>query len=114
MVSMFSGVCETTGEKANACDHEPSLAAGDGSLEVLGKAAIAAEPGEGAFDDPAFGLWLEPSDVLGSGDDVDCPAAECRNCVAQLFAAIDAVGEDALQLREGSSQCLEQGDRAVI
>ena len=77
MISMFSGPCEASGEQANAGDHEPGLGAGDGFLEVLGEASVASEPGEGAFDDPAFGFRLEDTDPLGTSDDLDGPFAEC-------------------------------------
>lgn len=33
---------------------------------VLGKAAIAAQPGEGAFDDPAFGKNLKARSDFGN------------------------------------------------
>lgn len=43
----------------------------DGSLEVLGEAAVAVEPGEGSLDDPASGQDLE-ADLMGDLlDDVD-------------------------------------------
>ena len=94
MISMFSGLCETSDEKANAGDEEPGFGAGDGSLEVLGEATVAAEPSEGAFDDPTLGLGLEGSDPLGPGDDLDLPSAELGGGTAELIAALDAIGED--------------------
>src|SRR3954452_23376529 len=98
MISLFSGPCEASGEQANAGDHEPCFGAGDGPLEVLGKAAVTSEPGEGAFDDPAFGFGLECPNLLGSGDDLDRPFAEFGDRVAKLVATVDAVGEDVPQL----------------
>ena len=114
MISMFSGSCETAREKADAGDQEPRLGAGDGFLEVLGEAAVASEPSKGAFDDPAFGFGLECADPLGPGDNLDCPPAKFGDRVAQLVAAVDAIGEDVAQLREGCSQRGEQRHRAVI
>src|SRR2546430_5244975 len=77
MISVFSGSCEAAGQEADAGDQAPGMGAGDGRLEVFGETAIASKPGEGAFDHPAFWFRLECADVLGSGDDLDCPAAEC-------------------------------------
>src|SRR5207302_9782663 len=42
------------------------------------------------------------------------PSAECRDRVAQPFAAIDAVGEDMPQPGEALPQRTKQRDRAVI
>ena len=114
MISVFSGPCEAAREEAYAGDHEPSLRAGDSRLEVFGQASVASEPSESAFDHPAFGLRLECPDPFGSGDDLDRPAAERRHRVAKLVAAVDAVGEDMLQRREGLSQCGKQRHGAVI
>jgi hypothetical protein len=110
MISMFSGPCEASREKADAGDQEPGLGAGDGRFKVLGEAAVASEPGEGAFDDPAFGFGLERADVLGSGDDFDRPFAELGDCVTELGSAVDAVSEDVLELGEGLSQRSQQRD----
>src|SRR3979411_2376122 len=114
MISVFSGSCETAREPADVGDQEPSLGAGGGSLEVLGEAAVASEPGEGALDHPALWLWLECPDLLGSGDDLDRPPAKLSDCVAEFVAAVDAVGEDMPQLWEGCSQRSKQRHRAVI
>src|SRR5207248_3488850 len=98
MIRMFSGPCETAGEQADAGDEEPGLGARGGGLEVLGEAAVAPDPSEGAFDDPAFGLGLEGPNLLGTSDDLDRPPAELGDRVAKLVATVDAVGEDVLQL----------------
>ena len=103
-MSTFSGSGETLAEKANAGDEEPGLCAGDRSLEVFGKAAIAPDPGKGTFDDPAFALRFEGSDPLGSGDNLDLPPAEFGSGLAQLTAAVDPIGEDVAQLWECGSQ----------
>src|SRR3954471_5334797 len=60
----FEAPCETSGEESDAGDQEPSFGAGDGCLVVLGEAAVASEPSVSAFDDPAFALRLECSDLL--------------------------------------------------
>lgn len=51
------------GEHADVGNEDPGNGAGDGHLEVLCQSATAAEPGEGALDDPAAGAgprspWL--------------------------------------------------------
>src|SRR5262249_47955193 len=73
MVAMPSSPCEPAGEELNAGDHDPSGCAGDGRLEVLGKASVPIEPREGSLDHPAPRLRLEGSDALGPGDDLDGP-----------------------------------------
>src|SRR6202051_3880248 len=114
MITVFSGPCEAAGKQADAGDEEPSLGAGDGSLEVLGETALTPEPSEGAFDDPAFALRLEGTNLLGSSDDFNHPSAERGDRIAQLVAAVDAVGKDVLQLREALPQSGEQRHCAVI
>src|SRR5258705_4325858 len=104
MICAFSGSGETAGKQPNAGDQEPGFGAGNAGLEVLGETAVAAEPGEGAFDDPAFGLGFEGADLLGTSDDLDRPPAELGDRVAKLVATVDAVGEDMLQLGKAASQ----------
>ena len=114
MICVFSGPCEAAREKADAGDEEPGLGAGDGSLEVLGEAAIASEPGERSFNDPAFGLGFKCADPFGSGHDLNCPSAKRGARVAQLLTAVDTVGKDVPQLGEAFPQRAEQRHRAVI
>src|SRR5436190_3188364 len=80
MIPVISSPCEAAREQADACHHDPRLGAGDACLEILGKATVASEPSEGAFDDPSSRLWLEGPEGLGSGDDLDrtCPARRLR------------------------------------
>ena len=75
MLVMFSGSCKAAGEQPNAGNEEPSLAAGDGLLEVFGETATTSDPGERTLDDPAFPLRLEPADALGSCHNLDAPTA---------------------------------------
>ena len=114
MIAAFPGSREASGEKTDAGNQEPGLGANDALLEVLGKAAVASEPGEGAFDDPAFGFRLERADLLGSSDDLDRPFAELGDSAAELGSAVDPVGEDVLQLGEALPQRAEQRHCAVI
>src|SRR2546430_4134202 len=89
MIPVISSPCEAAREQADACHHDPRLGAGDACLEILGKATVASEPSEGAFDDPSSRLWLEGPEGLGSGDDLDRPPAQLGDCVQQLWSAID-------------------------
>src|SRR6266566_8928904 len=106
--------CEAAREQADACHHDPRLGAGDACLEILGKATVASEPSEGAFDDPSSRLWLEGPEGLGAGDDLDRPPAQLGDCVQQLWSAIDAIGEDVAQFGEHSSDGPQQWHRTVI
>src|SRR5438552_18034652 len=102
------GSCEAARDELDRGDQEPCLGAFDGAFEVLGETAVAPEPCEGSLDDPALGLGLEGADLLGAGHDLDGPSAECRDRVAQPFAAIDAVGEDMPQPGEALPQRTKQ------
>src|SRR5437773_794399 len=98
MIPVISSPCEAAREQADACHHDPRFGAGDACLEILGKATVASEPSEGAFDDPSSRLWLEGPEGLGSGDAIDRPPAQLRQSVQQLRPAIDVVGEEDAQL----------------
>src|SRR5438046_7217510 len=114
MIPVISSPCEAAREQADACHHAPRSGAGDAGLEILGKATVASEPSEGAFDDPSSRLWLEGPEGLGSGDDLDRPPAQLGDCVQQLWSAIDAIGEDVAQFGEHSSDGPQQWPRTVI
>src|SRR6185295_10268747 len=114
MILIISSPCETTGEQSNARDHDPSLGAGDGGLEVLGEATVASEPGEGTFNHPAAWLWLEGSDALRPSDDLDRPPAQVSQRPEQLWSTIDAIGEDVSQVREAAPEPSQQWHGAVI
>src|SRR5947208_583953 len=88
MIPVISSPCEAAREQADACHHDPRLGAGDACLEVLGKATVASEPSEGAFDHPSSRLWLEGPEGLGSGDDLDRPPAQLGDCNNRLFARL--------------------------
>src|SRR3989304_76007 len=112
MIHMLSSPCETAGEQADASDSDPGFGAGDGGLEVLGEAAVASEPCEGAFDPPASGFGLEGSDALRPGDDLDRPLAEVGDRVEQFVAAIDAVGAAGAPPGGRGADGCEAGDPA--
>src|SRR3954467_15553495 len=104
MILGISGSCETAGEKLYAGNQEPCLGTGDGGLEVLGEAAVAPEPSEGALNHPPSRLGCEGSDTLSSCDDLDRPLAEAGDRVEQFLSPIDAVGEDVPQLGETATE----------
>ena len=54
------------------------------TLEVAGKAAVAADPGKGALDDPALGQDDEAVQI-GALDDLELPAAGLGDRVAAVF-----------------------------
>jgi hypothetical protein len=65
------------------------------TLEVFGKAATAADPGERAFDDPAFGENDETMQ-LTTLDDLDGPSPGVDHGGGQLRSLVVGVGEDVL------------------
>ena len=76
------------------------------TLEVFGQAAAAADPGEGALDDPAFGENDEPMRLVAL-DDLDDPATSRGDGTGHFWPLVAGIGEDALD--EG-----EQAARAPI
>src|ERR1700722_9958587 len=89
VMPVISGPCETPGKHTNAREEDPRLRAGDRLLEVFGEAPAPVEPGECAFNHPAFSLSLEGPHTLGSRNDLNRPLAELRDRVEQLVAAVN-------------------------
>jgi hypothetical protein len=108
-----SSFCEAAGEEPQVGQEDPSGGAGDGGLEVLGETPAATEPRQAALHHPPPGQQLEALDAWRALDDFDCPRAAIGDGVEQLFAAIDAVGEDMTQLGEGLPQRTQQRHRTV-
>ena len=69
---VISWPCETSEGELDGGDFEPGEGGFGAGLEVLGEPPRAAEPGEGAFDDPAAGQHVEASRARGSVDDFQC------------------------------------------
>ena len=97
-------------------DHGEADEGGDGcgvALEVAGQATVAADPGERAFHDPAFGQDHEAMQ-LGAFDDLELPGAGPGDRRGGRGALIAGVGEDAFDEREGAARrSIEDQERAV-
>src|SRR5580692_1901977 len=111
---VISGPCETPGKHTNAREEDPRLRAGDRLLEVFGEAPAPVEPGECAFNHPAFSLSLEGPHTLGSRNDLNRPLAELRDRVEQLVAAVNPVSKDVTQLGKDEADIFQQRYRGVI
>ena len=97
----------------DGCHEEPSGGAGDGAFEVFGEAAVAVEPREGAFDDPAPRDELKAHGLLRAFNNFESPVAVALQCRTQLFTSVAPVGEDVAQPREGGSDGFENQRRTV-
>src|SRR5260370_35906350 len=90
-------------------DHGEPDEGGDGagvSLDIARQAAIAADPGQGSFDDPALGQDDEFVQFVAL-DDLDHPMAGAGGGARDARPLVAGIGEDALD--EG-----EQAARAPI
>ena len=72
----MSWPCQQADDAADVGDEQPCFGAGDGFLPVLGHAATASEPGEGALDHPPSGDDLKADRGVGALDDLNGPAAD--------------------------------------
>ena len=79
-------------------DHSEPDEGGDSariSLEIARQAAIAADPGEGSFDDPALGQDDEFVQFAAL-DDFDDPTPGAGSGLCHAWSLIAGIGEDAL------------------
>ena len=97
-------------------DHGETDEGGDGmsiALEVAGEASIAADPRQGAFDDPAFGQDDEAVQLVAL-DDLEFPGAGLCDGAGRFHALIAGIGEDALDEREEVARApIENEPRAI-
>jgi hypothetical protein len=105
--------CPTSNDKLERGDINPGLSAGDRGFEVFGKAAVAIEPGKGAFDNPSTGKDFEANGVGHALDDLDAPLAKFGECLHELIAGIGAVGEEVAQPREEVLDGFDDERRAI-
>jgi hypothetical protein len=83
-------------------DHREPDEGGDSariSLEIARQAAIAADPGQGSFDDPALGQDDEFVQFVAL-DDLDRPMAGAGCGVRDAGSLVTGIGEDALDKGE--------------
>ncbi len=73
------------------------------ALEVARQAAVASDPGERAFDDPAFGENDEAMQLI-SFDDLQRPSSGLCDGCGQLRSLVAGIGEDALEEREEAAR----------
>src|SRR6266446_2141507 len=79
-------------------DHGEPDEGGDGariSLEITRQAAIAADPGQGSFDDPALGQDDELVQIVAL-DDLEHPTAGAGSGLRGAWSLIAGIGEDPL------------------
>ena len=97
-------------------DHGQSDEGGDGagvSLEIARQAAIAADPGQGSFDDPALGQHDEFVQLIAL-DDLEHPTAGPGCGLRGAGSLIAGIGEDALdEGEEAAGASIENQSRPV-
>src|SRR5580700_1415344 len=87
-------------------DHGEAEEGGDGSgvaLEVAGQAAVSADPGKSALDDPALGQDDEAMGIAAL-DDLQGPGTGLGDHFGHLWPLVSGVGKDAFDERKGSSR----------
>ena len=107
-------VCSDQAAQHDA-DHSEAEEGGDGSrvtLEVAGQAAVAADPGEGALDDPALGQDDEAMGIAAL-DDLEGPRTGPSDELRHPRSLIAGVGEDAFDEWKGSPHRAQQVARTV-
>ena len=97
-------------------DHGQSDEGSDGAgvaLEIACQAAIAADPGQGSFDDPALGQYDEFVQLVAL-DDLQPPGPGLCDRRGELGSAIAGIGEDALdEGEEAAGASIENQPRPV-
>src|SRR5437762_9262265 len=97
-------------------DHGQSDEGSDGAgvaLEIACQAAIAADPGQGSFDDPALGQDDEFVQFVAL-DDLDHPTPGAGSGSRDAWSLITGIGEDALdEGEEAAGTSIENQPRPV-
>src|SRR5882724_2685168 len=94
---IVQGSSQSPDEELYRGDVNPRLGARNRRLEILRQAAVAIEPSQGPFDDPAPRQQLKADSVSGAFDDLDGPLAEFGESFGQVGAVVDTVGEEMAQ-----------------
>jgi len=106
-------LCQASGHNA---DHREPDEGGNGarvSLEIARQAAIAADPGQGLFDDPALGQNDDFVQFVAL-DDLEHPTAGAGSGLRGAWSLIASIGEDALdEGKEAASAAIENQPRLV-
>ena len=94
-----SRIAKLSQHEADGCEFQEGESVAVAVFPVLGEAAAAVEPGNGAFDDPALGQLHEPLGLIGSLDDFGFKTGtDLGERVAENRPLIGAVGK---QLHQG-------------
>jgi len=83
------------------------------TLEVFGETAAAADPSQGALDDPALGENDEAMQLVAL-DDLDGPSPGFGERRCQLRSLIVGVGEDALDEREQATRAMVEDQPRTV
>ena len=83
------------------------------TLEVLGETAVAADPCQASFDDPAFGKNDEAMQLI-TFDDLELPGAGLGNGCGGARSLIAAIGEDALDEGEEATRAAVEDQPGTI
>jgi hypothetical protein len=84
---MIAGFCDASREELDRSYEEPCGCGRDGLFEVLGE-AVAIEPCQGSFDDPAARQDFEALCGIGSLDNFDGPLADLGQRNLELVPGI--------------------------
>jgi hypothetical protein len=91
--------CQASEHDADHGEADESRGSPGIALEVAGQSAVAADPGQGSFDDPAFGQDDEAVQFIAF-DDLQLPGAGLCDGGGRLRPLVAGVGEDAFDERE--------------
>ena len=106
--------CESAQEEADDGELEEGERDSSSMLEVLGEAPAAAEPGEGALDDPALGQELEAVRIGTQRlHDLERPVGDGGKLFGHDWPAITAVGHDVVDAGPAVVNTLEQHQAGV-
>jgi hypothetical protein len=83
------------------------------ALEVAGETPIVADPGQGSFDDPAFGKDEEAMQLVAL-DDLEPPTAGLGDGGCGFRSLVAGIGEDAFDEREEAARALVEDERRAV
>jgi hypothetical protein len=72
-------------------------------LEVSRKAAVAADPGQAALNDPSLGQHDETVSVAAA-DDLDCPPPDVCDGRCHAWSLISGIADDAFDERDAADE----------